>query len=72
MNWIVCSMALPAFGERVLIPTEHRVEIAQRIESGRSKPGDTVSPAFVWELEGARATFHPRQITHWMSLPSRP
>jgi hypothetical protein len=73
MNWTPCRNALPAYGERVLIPANGRVEIAQRVETDHTVPHDHVEhPAFVWELDTGRATYHPRQITHWQSLPSLP
>lgn len=72
MSWHPCSVALPAFGERVLVPIDGRVEIAQRVETDHTRPVDVPLPSFVWEKDGSRATYHPRQITHWHTLPSLP
>lgn len=69
MTWISVSLALPAMGERVLISTPRRIEIATRTSpDARQLEG----PAFLWEIEGEPAHYEPRAITHWMPLPSRP
>lgn len=72
MSATPCSSGLPVFGERVLIPVNGRWEIAARVENDTAIVTGTPQPAFVWELDNGHTTYHPRQITHWHSLPSLP
>jgi hypothetical protein len=74
MSWIPTNKALPAIGERVLVASTWLVSvlIARRMASdGVALEG----PAYTWITEGDGAHTHildPQDVTHWMSLPSKP